>query len=599
MKKLLSILLALTMVLTLSVPAFAVSYTEKALPVVRDKVDTTETATVRFYEDLPDVPYMSVTDFYNRFYLAGTDMTEGMSFKRDGGVYTVTNFLGDKAVFDVDTDTVVIYDMKRFIEPAHDLLLTESGGYDPDYPFAKTRHVTDPAEATPKAFTLANYDIHLRGDDTGVYAPLPTLADIFASAGGYYVVYVGEKIYIKDVLGLIQKGNAMENDPDYIPAVKADRAEDLAKFTYNELCLSLDLWHGKPGQEFIHDDLVNETLDKVLSTKYPEIKEKLLASNFLTFYTGLNELYYGLLFDGGHTGIGAYVVQLDDLELSRKIVGEIMQRDYGKSYYEFNYGMDERKTQCKEAREALYNGDYYAEQGDTAIIRFDHFIVDNDGWKAFYAGTGERPLITEDDEGNETWEAIGTVLSGLERAAKNPAIKNIIIDDSCNGGGDDTALLAIEWLLTGVGYIRDRDEMTSQYNTKYQDFDMNFDGVFDENDVSPYTGYNYGVLTSKCSFSCGNNFPWFMHEHGAMILGEQSGGGACAIRMSGVGGMDMQNSAASSIGVTDEGGSIDNGCPVDANLLGEGENPTVGFYDLAALSELMNDFFGESLAQAA
>ena len=84
-----------------------------------------------------------------------------------------------------------------------------------------------------------------------------------------------------------------------------------------------------------------------------------------------------------------------------------------------------------------------------------------------------------------------------------------------------------------------------------------------------------------------------------MILGEQSGGGACAIRMSGVGGMDMRNSAASSIGVTDEGGSIDNGCPVDANLLGDGENPTVGFYDLAALSGLMNEYFGESLAQAA
>ena len=47
MKKLLCMILALTMVLTLGVPAFAESYTEKALPVVRDKVDTTETATVR------------------------------------------------------------------------------------------------------------------------------------------------------------------------------------------------------------------------------------------------------------------------------------------------------------------------------------------------------------------------------------------------------------------------------------------------------------------------------------------------------------------------------------------------------------------------
>ena len=391
----------------------------------------------------------------------------------------------------------------------------------------------------------------------------------------------------------------MEDDPDYLPAVKADRAEDLAKYTYNELCFSLDLWHGNPGQEYIHDDLENGTLDEVLSAKYPEIKAMLLATDFLNFYTGLSHLYNGLLFDGGHTGIGAYVVQLDDLELSRSIMYDVMDKEYGGSYYEFSYGMNGRKAQCKEARESLYNGDYYAELGDTAIIRFDHFTVDNDGWKAFYAGTGERPLITEDDEDGETWETIGTVLSGLERAAQNPAIKNIIIDDTCNGGGDDTALLAVEWLLTGVGYVRDRDKMTSQYNTKYQDFDMNFDGVFDEKDVSPYTGYNYGVLTSKASFSCGNNFPWFMHEHGAMILGEQSGGGACAIRYSSVGGMDMRNSAASSIGVNDEGGSIDNGCPVDANLLGDGENPTVGFYDLAALSELMNEFFGESMDQAA
>ena len=107
MKRLLSILLALTLLLSLSFPAFAENraeedqlasfldgllekdeledgdldalfnmvgnmilaelYDEKALPVVRDKVDTTETATVRFYTDLPNAPYMSVTDFYNQY----------------------------------------------------------------------------------------------------------------------------------------------------------------------------------------------------------------------------------------------------------------------------------------------------------------------------------------------------------------------------------------------------------------------------------------------------------------------------------------------------------------------------------------------------
>ena len=640
MKKLLSILLALTLLLSLGISAFAdtqtqeeeallaylnelkekdelqdsdldtllgllgdalkaVPYEEKALPVVRDEVNTTETAAVRLYEDLPEVPYMSVTDFYNRFYLAGTDLSEGMSFTRDGGVYTLTNFCGDKAVFDVNNDTIVIDNVERFIKTAHNHLITESDGYDPDNPFAKTSHSIEPETATPKAIALANYDIDLRGDDTGVYAPLPTLSDIFASGEGYYISYVGGKIYVRDVQGTYLEYSAMEDDPDYLPAVEADRSEALARYIYNELCLNIDLWYGKPGQEAIHEDLMKGSFDDVLSRKYPEIKEMLLSTDFLTFYEGLYKVYYGLLFDGGHTGIGAMPVILDNMDLSRKVAGEIVEKEYGKSYYEYRTGKKERKAQCLEAREALYNGDYYAEQGDTAIIRFDHFIVDNDGWKAFYAGTGERPLVTKDDEDEDTFETIGAVLSGLERAAQNPEIKNVIIDVSCNGGGDDTALLAIEWLLTGVGYVRDKDSLNSQFNTKYQLFDMNFDGVFDDSDVSPYTGYNIGVLTSKCSFSCGNNFPWFMHEHGAMILGEQSSGGACAIRFSSTGGMDIQASSAADCGVNDEGGTIDNGCPVDAELLGEGENPTTGFYDLDTLSALMNEFFSEALDQAA
>ena len=264
----------------------------------------------------------------------------------------------------------------------------------------------------------------------------------------------------------------MEDDPDYLPAVEADRSEALARYIYNELCLNIDLWYGKPGQEAIHEDLMNGSFDDVLSRKYPEIKEMLLSTDFLTFYEGLYKVYYGLLFDGGHTGIGAMPVILDNMDLSRKVAGEIVEKEYGKSYYEYRTGKKERKAQCLEAREALYNGDYYAEQGDTAIIRFDHFIVDNDGWKAFYAGTGERPLVTKDDEDEDTFETIGAVLSGLERAAQNPEIKNVIIDVSCNGGGDDTALLAIEWLLTGVGYVRDKDSLNSQFNTKYQLFDM-------------------------------------------------------------------------------------------------------------------------------
>ena len=126
---------------------------------------------------------------------------------------------------------------------------------------------------------------------------------------------------------------------------------------------------------------------------------------------------------------------------------------------------------------------------------------------------------------------------------------------------------AIEWLMTGQGYTRSESRLTGRTKTSAVQFDMNFDGVFDENDVSPYTDYNYGVLTSSYAFSCGNAYPWFMHEHGAMILGQKSGGGACCIRFSSAAGIEIASSSCSGKIVADSGESVDFGCPIDADLI--------------------------------
>ncbi len=97
------------------------AFTEKTIPVVRDSLESTDTAAVRYYEDLPGVPYMSVTDFYNQFYLVNTELDEGMTFEREDSRYTVTNFCDDAAVFDAAADTIVIDNMTHFIKLACDL----------------------------------------------------------------------------------------------------------------------------------------------------------------------------------------------------------------------------------------------------------------------------------------------------------------------------------------------------------------------------------------------------------------------------------------------------------------------------------------------
>ena len=77
-----------------------------------------------------------------------------------------------------------------------------------------------------------------------------------------------------------------------------------------------------------------------------------------------------------------------------------------------------------------------------------------------------------------------------------------------------------------------------------------------------------------------------------MVLGEQSGGGACCIRMSSsADGFVFCSSYSGFVMCTGTMGDLDGGCPVDAYLVQEGEEPYALFYDLSVLSNAMNEFF--------
>lgn len=565
-------------------------YTTKSVPVLRSSLDSTETATLRVYADQPNVPYVNVRDFYNQFYLVNTNLKDGMTCTVSDGRYTLTNIAGTTATFDVDADTIYTTNLEEFATSAYTLQVGMAGGVDENHPFIKMDEVNEPADPTPMTLRLSDYGIDLRGDETGVYAPLATVSDIFASAETYRVVCTGKKIYTADYTGAFVPTPAIKTDPDYVADVEADHPADLADFTYRELCFNIDLWYGQPGQEWVHDDLQTMKLDELLTTKYPKIKEMLCSADFATYYTGLMNLVNGILFDGGHTTVEISPLFAGDIELTSQAARTLLDKDYGQK---FVYAQQDKPTQTAirtATRDAAYGDDYYLEQGDTAMIHFDSFVTDFEGWKAFYAGTGERPLKF-DQGGKEIYDTVGVVLSGLERAKKNPAIKNIIIDMSCNGGGDSGAMHAIEWLMTGKGYITYANRLTGCNKTQSVQFDMNFDGKFDENDVSPYLDYNYGILTSNYAFSCGNAYPWFMHEHGSMILGQKSAGGACAIRITSAAGVEFACSAASSHIVSESGENVDFGCPLDADLMTDGENPYENFYDLTLLSQKMNEFF--------
>ena len=566
------------------------AYTEKEVPVLRESTESTETATLRYYEDMPNVPYVELSQYYNQFYLVSTDLTEGLTDSRLGSHHVVANIGGYTAEIDTRTDAIVTDDLSEFTLLAYYLQLEMSGEVDENYPFiSEDGTKLEPEYPEPMTLRLGDYGIDIRGGEDGVYIPLNTLGDIYGTTSLRYTVFNGEKLYAEDYTKVLQKGSAIAADDSFSEPYLTARGEDLAEYTYNELCFNIDTFYGRPGQELIHDALEEGKLDDVLSESYPEVKELLLSTDIEKYYTGFNLLLHGLLFDGGHTGIISRFAD-DNEEVNNVAITELMQSECSQGFLTYVFGHLVLPTILEKFREEVYAGDYYVEKGDTAMIRFDAFEVDNEGWKAFYAGTGDMPF-----EG----DTLGTVYAGIMRASKNPEIKNIVIDISCNGGGDSAAMNAIEWLMTGEGFVNFKSRLTGQVNAAYVKLDANFDGVFDEND-KPITQFNYAVLTSPVSFSCGNAFPFFMKELGYPTLGEQSGGGACAIRASTMGGLEFCCSAATSCIVTEDGGSVDNGCPVDFSLYQEVENPDAedtltgyeSFYDLDVISAAMNEFFG-------
>ena len=129
----------------------------------------------------------------------------------------------------------------------------------------------------------------------------------------------------------------------------------------------------------------------------------------------------------------------------------------------------------------------------------------------------------------------------------------------------------------------------SQYVTK---FDLNLDGVIDENDISvKEMGKNVAAIISDNSFSCGNLLPCSLNalDSEVLLLGQQSGGGSCSVGyISNAIGSIMQISGEKML-VTMKNGyihDIDNGItphiPMSANRM----------FDREYIKNTVNDYFG-------
>ena len=437
-------------------------------------------------------------------------------------------------------------------------------------------------------------------DEEDVYLPLELLSAMFTDIACNDVLWNGETV-LKPKMDMETLGTVPDEwyESKYMSGLltgKRQREEDVIREDYAELCFTLDYLYGHPGPALLESGLSEKGLDAALDDipELSSVKERLMSPDMVEYMLALNDLFNIGLNEGHCMYFGLNGVSEADFpypELAKKIAGRSQSNFQLKSI-----GLQQVDAEVRKARQAAWGDEVYRECGSTAILRIDEFYYDVAGWEAYYAGKGEIPM-----------DAVGITWTGLKRASENPAIKNILFDLSANSGGSSDMLMYMMDLMFGEKVFRGYNVLTKQREYAVVHSDKNLDGVFDEKDEEvKYDCFNYAVLTARGSFSCGNLFPFVMQEHGAVLLGEPTGGGSCSVQMVTLtnGGEGMMSSWLWAL--RDENGeSVEGGCKTDLPIARiEPETPTnedprlsagdyTPFFDDVMLDRMINEWFEE------
>ncbi len=549
---------------------------------------------LRFFKDTPHIPYVHLTDFYSQL-SGGKTLT--VEEKGTGG-YLITTPQGDTATINTDTDVLEsdeFFDFQRVYPPEEgDVAINSDYG---GAPFLEA--LPDEVISPGKHYTLkySDYGMDLLGEKNDIWFPFETAANTFMTGFGASISYSGVKLYhYTDLrkLGDLKKTDFYNEYLSMYP--KGKRPADIVDYSYRELMLLLDIQYGNPGRCYFSDAIQKKGMDWALSETDDMtrgVKNLLKSTSLMDYYMGLGILQ-DMLYDGGHTMLdentyylyaavkglkdNTYQAYYSDLlaeadKIGYKPVNILSDAQYWDTYHTI------KKTKGWE------DFDYH-EQGDTAVYSMGSMEVDADAWKAYYEKGGEIPKDT-----------YGYFIRSLNKASENKAIKNFVIDLTSNLGGDTNVLSGMMWIMAGDASTYFTLRKTDKTIKCPFNVDSNLDGKFDEKDKEVKYPFRFAVLTSKCSFSCGNLLPFVAQSHGIMVLGERSGGGACAINSPAMGDGVPCFISSSMMSLTKDGGEVDMGVTPDKVLEikkdADGKDDYSAFFDISALSKYINEFYAK------
>lgn len=567
-----------------SVSAADRAYQKKDVTAYLYSTDSETNLECLFLDELPSVPYVDAADYLNQIFTVSFTESKG-----DDGVYTVKSENGAMTV-DPQKDTVSFDAYEEFTSRN---VNSKDSAIESDY-LNETAgsYVTAPSKVT---LELSPYKIDLVELNGKVYFPLYTINDLFA--GTYNAAeYVDGKLYFVHTMdsetdGYFDRSSLYESD---------NRDKTVIDYTYNELCFAVDNLYGMPSKSQIAESIrtngLNKTLDS-FSDQTKEAKELLMSDSLTDFYLGLT--YLSIPFDdGGHT-----VFVFEPLAESEKYADTTFFRKWN----ELAEGTSEKAQAFQSVTTEMQTGSMMAqmtisEARDKAYSAYNE-VKSWDSTARFivYGDTGVFIFDSFADEAVEPFKW------SLDYAAEN-GVKNFVIDLSMNTGGNSNVLQYMAAIMTNKENHTNKNSLQTLCTltgSKYQDeveLDLNLDGKFDEKDSEVVYDFHFAVLTTKCSFSCGNLLPVIAKDNHIPVIGKTSGGGSCMLTKFYMPGSHYYAMSGPEKFIAQDGTDADLGAEPDYDLTTEDADGLPDYttlYDIEQISAKIHEYYGEEPNEAA
>ena len=295
---------------------------------------------------------------------------------------------------------------------------------------------------------------------------------------------------------------------------KTERSKETANFTYNLLCLEFDKVYSVKDAKNI------SSFDKFFTDN--GYKDNLKSTNVRTYEDAMAK-FLNTAIDDGHTSLVSPSIfdypgntQLTILNTKYPLTHSTTISNKADEYYSDRF--------CSHN----FNSEGLKIVGDTAYLAFDKFISSfgtPSNFKSF--GNGE-----DIDELRNT-DTCGYIASGIIRIeaynkdeSNAVKVKNIVVDISANIGGDMTVLPYVAGIMTKDPKLCVGDSRTGQVVEYHYEADFSGDGTYGDSYADKY---NFFLLTSDASFSCGSSLPSMLKGTNVKIIGKQGAGGASPI----------------------------------------------------------------------